>query len=50
MVSRMAEVFARGSTGELLMELAAKENLPPEEIERLRAIALSDGHTAKGDS
>jgi len=42
MIDRLADVFTGGSTGQLLMELAAKEKLRPEEIERLREIAESD--------
>lgn len=42
MVSRLAEVFTGGSTGQLLMELAEKERLTPEELERLRQIAESE--------
>ena len=41
MVERLAEVFSVGSTGQLLMELAAKEELSPEELEKLREIANS---------
>ncbi len=39
---RLADVFAGGSTGQLLMELAAKEKLGPEELEELRKIAESE--------
>lgn len=42
MVSRLAEVFTGGSTGQLLMELAEKEQLTPEELERLKKIAGGD--------
>ncbi len=42
MVRRLAEVFTGGSTGQLLMELAEKERLTPEEIERLKEIANSE--------
>ncbi len=36
---RMAEVFAGGSTGQLLMRLAEAEKLSPEQLKRLREIA-----------
>ena len=39
MVGRIAEVFADGSTGKLLMELVSREKLSPEEIASLREIA-----------
>lgn len=39
MTRRLAELFAGGSTGALLMELAAKEKLSPEELARLTRIA-----------
>lgn len=41
MVGRIAEVFADGSTGKLLMELVSRENLSPEEIASLREIAAN---------
>ncbi len=39
---RLADVFADGSTGQLLMELAAREKLKPEELEQLRKIAENE--------
>lgn len=42
MIRRLAEVFTGGSTGQLLMELAEKERLAPEELERLKEIASSE--------
>lgn len=42
MIGRMAEVFTDGSTGQLLMELAERERLTPEELARLREIAQEE--------
>jgi len=42
MVHRLAEVFTGGSTGQLLMELAEKERLTPEELSQLKKIANSE--------
>lgn len=42
MVRRLAEVFTGGSTGQLLMELAEKERLTPEELKQLKKIANSE--------
>ncbi len=39
MCRRLADVFSGGSTGQLLMELAEREKLSSEELERLRQIA-----------
>ncbi len=39
MVKRLADVFAGGSTGHLLIELAAKENLSIEDLQKLSRIA-----------
>lgn len=39
MTRRLAEVFTGGSTGQLLMALAEKEKLTPEELARLKEIA-----------
>lgn len=41
MVKRLADVFSGGRTGQLLMELVAKEDLSPEELAKLKAIADS---------
>ena len=38
-MGRIADVFAGGSTGELLMSLVEKEQLSDEELKRLREIA-----------
>ena len=50
MVSRMAEVFAGGSTGELLLALAEQEKLGPDEIKRLQQIASGDSATSQARS
>lgn len=42
MIARMAEVFAGGSTGELLVALAEHEKLDPDAIKRLQQIASAD--------
>ena len=39
LVGRIAEVFTDGSTGKLLMELASREKLSPEEFAELREMA-----------
>ena len=39
MVGRIADVFADGSTGQLLMELAATEKLSEDELKLLKSIA-----------
>lgn len=41
-IGRMADVFAGGSTGKLLMSLVEKEKLSDEELKRLREIAAGD--------
>lgn len=43
MVGRIAEVFADGSTGQLLMELASIEKLSNSQLKELRAIAKQNG-------
>jgi len=43
MVGRIAEVFAEGSTGNLLMELASIEKLSDRQLKELRAIAKQNG-------
>ena len=43
MVGRIAEVFADGSTGKLLMELASIEKLSDSQLKELRAIAKHNG-------
>ena len=43
MVGRIAEVFADGSTGKLLMELASIEKLSNRQLKELRAIAKQNG-------
>ena len=43
MVGRIAEVFADGSTGKLLMELASIEKLSSNQLKELRAIAKQSG-------
>jgi predicted transcriptional regulator len=42
MVGRIADVFADGSTGKLLMELASIEKLSDQELNELRDIAQQD--------
>lgn len=42
MVRRLAEVFTGGSTGQLLMELAEKERLSPQELKQLKKIARGE--------
>jgi predicted transcriptional regulator len=39
---RLADVFAGGSTGQLMMRLAEAEKLSPEQLARIREIAESD--------
>ena len=39
MIRRVAEVFTGGSTGQLLMELAANEKLTADELAKLKRIA-----------
>lgn len=43
MVGRIAEVFADGCTGQLLMELASIEKLSNSQLKELRAIAKENG-------
>ncbi len=42
MVGRIADVFADGSTGKLLMELASIENLSDQELSELQEIAAQE--------
>ena len=42
MVGRIADLFADGSTGKLLMELAAIEKLNKDDLETLRSIANTE--------
>ena len=42
MVGQIANVFADGSTGKLLMELASIEKLSDQELEKLREIAAQE--------
>jgi predicted transcriptional regulator len=39
MISRIADVYAEGSTAKLLMELVSREELSADELDRLRRIA-----------
>lgn len=48
MIGRLAEVFNDGSTGALLMELAEREKLGPNELARLREIAGNEKETDAG--
>ena len=41
-IGRVAEVFAGGSTGKLLMSLVEKEKLSDDELQKLREIAGGD--------